>query len=306
MASKTKEKLIILKSYIEKEFPAWKEYYGNNLLGVHIGYIETSGKYKRRYGIIFHVRKKYKNPSNFIPDEIEISIPKQGKKKIPTDVVEVGKFQLQSTHLGNKVKPLGKYKYGVESGFFAKRNGLFYLVSNMHVLGNKYVRRGDKFFYRHINEQTRPDIKISDNKGAFLEHGFFEDIDAAIARIKPERINNNIPGYEKPKGYFVVNFNNLNIMRKKKYKMYGATSNAVITRLMEIGKVVAIKPYGNQIFLTDLIKVTKCAIPGDSGSPVFEPRSMTLLGMVVGSDERFTYLIPIDKILNRFYAEFLY
>jgi len=305
MASKTTEKLIFLKTFIEKEFPKWKEHYGHNLLGVHIGYLETDGVYKQRYSIVFHVKKKYKKPSNFIPEEIEISIPKQGKKKIPTDIVEVGKFQLQSTHLGNKVKPLGKYNYG-SVGFFAKRNGLFYLVSNMHVLGNKYVRRGDKSFYRHVTNQSRPDIKISNKNGAFLEHGFFEDIDAAIARIRPERISNHIPGFGRPRGYFIVNFNNLNVMRKKKYAMHGATSKTVNARLMEIGKVVAEKYYGNEIFLTDLIKITKCAIPGDSGASVFEPKSMTLLGMVVGSDDRFTYLIPIDKILNRFYAEFLY
>jgi len=305
MASKTTEKLSFLKTYIEKEFPNWKEYYGHNLLGVHIGYLETDGIYKQRYGIVFHVKKKYKNPSKFIPEEITIKIPKQGEKKVPTDVVEVGKFELQNTHPGKKVKPRGNYNYG-SVGFFAKRNGLFYIVSNMHVLGSKYVRKGDKYYYKHINNQTRPDIKISDKKGAFLEHGFFEDIDAAIARVNPQRINNNIPGFGKPKGYYIINFNNLNVMRRKKYTMYGATSYEVPTRLIEIGKVIATSTYGNHIYLTDLIKITKCAIPGDSGSPVFEPKSMTLLGMVVGSDERFTYLIPIDKILNRFYAEFLY
>lgn len=306
MASKTSKKLAFIKEYIEKEFPEWKNFYGHNLVGVHVGYRETDGVYKRRYCIVFHVKKKYKNPSKFIPEYFELEIPKQGLKKIPTDVVEVGKFELNSTtNLGEKVKPKGNYSYG-SVGFFAKRNGHFYLVSNMHVLGKKYIKRGDKYFYRHVNNQNKPDIKITENKGAFLEHGFFEDIDAAIARLNQQRINNNIPGFGKPKGFYMVNFDNLNIMRRKAYKMFGATSGEKPTKLVEIGKVISVKPYANEIFLTDLLKVTKCAIPGDSGSSVFEPRTMSLLGTVVGSDSRFTYLIPIGKILNRFNAEFLY
>lgn len=305
MASKTAEKLTFLKSYIELHFPDWKTYFGHNLLGVCIGYIETNGVYKQRYSIVFHVKKKYSNPSKLIPTEYVVDIPNQGTKKIPTDVVEVGKFKLQNSHLGKRVKPKGNYQPGTV-GFFLKRNGLFYLCSNMHVLGHKYIKEGQKYFYRHVSNQVEVDILTSPNTGAYLEHGFFEDIDAAIARLHPRDIRNGIPGHGKPKGYYIVNFYNLNIMRRKRFLLYGAITKNVSTRLLEIGKVIVDNPYNNQVYLTDLIKMQRCAHPGDSGAPVFETRSMNLLGIVVGSDNRFTYLIPIDKILNRFHAEFLY
>jgi hypothetical protein len=305
MGNITAFKLSYLKEFIERKFPEWKEYYGQNLVGVHIGYKETDSEFISRYSIVFHVKKKYKKPSKSFPVFFELNIPKIGLKKIPTDVIDAGKFELQSTHLGKKVKPKGNYSPGTV-GFFVKRNGWSYLCSNMHVLGKKYVKAGHKYYYKHVSDQKQKDILIAPNKGGYLEEGFFEDIDAAIARIHPNLIKNQIPEYGRPKGFFVVNFNNLNIIRKKNFFMYGAVSQKQSTKLFEIGKNIAIKPYGNYIYMTDLIKVRKCSIPGDSGSPVFEARSMMLLGIVVGSDSRYTYLFPIKKILNRFNAKFLY
>lgn len=85
-----------LQDQINRKFLDWRKEFGKNLVGVHIGYKRRDGNFIQRYNIVFHVSKKFSNPTKPFPKTIAVKIDGENKKEIPTDVIETGTLKLQS------------------------------------------------------------------------------------------------------------------------------------------------------------------------------------------------------------------
>jgi len=294
--------LLKLQEYVSEMFLDWRKEYGNNLVGVHIGYKKRKGKFIQRYSIVFHVSKKYSNPSKSFPKELKIEIKGEKTKIFPTDVIETGTLKLQS-YLGCRIKLKNDSEYG-SLGFYLFRNRRLYFCSNMHVLAPTLLRNRKTYYYKHYSQQNQPNISVLNSNLAYLEEAYFDYMDIGIARINKNTANNNIPNYGKPKGFIKINKSNINFIKTINFKMFGSVSGLQPTKLIEVNASKKASRYNNVLFASKLLVMKRCSVEGDSGAPIFDPTNSHILGIIIGSDNLYSYAIPVDIILNRFNARF--
>lgn len=295
-------KLIKIQEYVSEMFLDWRQEYGSNLVGIHIGYKKRKGKFIQRYSIVFHVSKKFKNPSKPFPKKIKIKTIDGKTKILPVDVIETGTLKLQS-YLGCKIRLKNDSEYG-SLGFYLFRNKHLYFCSNMHVLAPNLLRNRKTYYYKHHSLQNHPDINVLNHHLGYLEEAYFDYMDIGIARINKNAANNNIPNYGKPKGFYRINNSNINIIKTIHFKMFGSVSGFQSTKVIETNVTKVASRYHNKLYASKLLLLEKCSIEGDSGAPIFDPINLHILGIVIGSDASYTYAIPVDIILNRFNAKF--
>ncbi len=291
------DKIRYIKNYTFKSFKKWKKLYGDNLVGIHVGYKTINNKKTRKYSIIFHVVRKTKHVKNQIPKFIFINIPKIGKKSVPTDVIETGRLKLAKVAPGDKAHNLSTSDYGA-LGLFLYDNDYYFILSNMHVLApNVIYDLKETEYYLSPDDQIEPDIEIynkGNNEYAYLQNAVFNVIDAGIARIDdPTIIKNSIYNYGPPAGIKLIDKNDVGL----KVFMAGAKSGEQVGAVLdyEIKKSTHIPNISlDYLILTD-IPITF----GDSGSPVFD-YELNVVGIIVAFDYEGSYVIPIDLILEYF------
>ncbi|MBR9846691.1 MAG: hypothetical protein GYB35_11595 [Algicola sp.] len=294
--------LIQLQDYVTEKFVGWREEYGNNLVGVHIGYKKRDGEFVQRYSVVFHVSRKYENPSNPFPETITIETIDGTQKILPTDVIETGTLKLQS-YLGSRIRLKNDPEYG-SLGFYLYRNRRLYFCSNMHVVAPHLLREKTTYYYKHYSLQKSPDIAVLNHDLGYLEEAYFDYMDIGIVRIKLSAANNNIPNHGKPKGFYRINNSNINIIKSIEFKMFGTVSGFKSTQVIEVNGSKVATRYDNTLYASRLLIMKKCSQEGDSGAPIFDPKNLHILGIVIGSDSSYTYAIPVNLILNRFNAKF--
>ncbi len=302
MHFKTKKKLNHLRSHIKMNFKKWDKRYPN-LVGAFPGEKHVNGRPSGKYSIVFLVSTKQKKPAVMIPPYFNILIPGEGKKKILTDVVKAEKFKLRNANLGDKTKRRNSRQFGAIGAFLAQDGDVF-ACSNSHVLLADMVRRGESYFFRPINQQQEADVILIDHRGnqfnAFLQEGFFDDIDAAIARVADSSIvGNEIPGLGGPTGALTVQSSDIGLP----IQMAGLVSGLRQGEVTRVG-ITLKSPIGNALF-QDLIETSIISRDGDSGSPILND-ALRIIGILVGGTLSFSYIIPIDKILNAFKSDLLF
>jgi hypothetical protein len=292
----TKKKLLVLNEFISKNYKKWIEK-NPSITGVHIGL-----KYKNkipvlhRYCIAFLVEKKEIKPKNEIPKHYKVKI--NGVKKIiPTDVVEVGVFQLNNIQLGDGIRNLFSNELGTFGLLLIDSNGI-YALSNMHVLAPGYYNQNKNHFKINPEDQNQVDVELFNNdlkSYAFLQEGYFNGIDAAIARIKNISDFQNVFGqYGTPNGIREITYSNYYQLNVSMRGLASGYKNGYVER---IGINMPTKIPG--AYLNNLIAANLGSKGGDSGSPVFD-NSNNVIGIVVGASNGLTYIIPIIPILNSF------
>lgn len=296
-------KLNKLKEYTQREFFNWREEFGKGLIGVGVGKKEKSGQLKRNYSIVFSVKKKGDDFKKEIPKYMEIEIEKDNLIRVPTDVKESGETQL-NVQYGDQAKPTSLNSPGT-LGLFLRRNGQIYGCSNMHVLGDHILANGFTTYHMPVPYQTDFDsIFLASDHYVYgcLEEGIFGDIDAAISRIMDTSlVNNSIPGYGVPGGIQYLNWSNYSI----NVVLYGNVSGSQASVVRYIGQMVHFNHRGWDAFPTDLMLIDKVSTSGDSGAIVFNPFNMRVIGMLIGSTDHYSCVIPIHKILSNFNASLL-
>lgn|GEM_PF-4291273 len=305
MAAKSKptKNLDHVRHFVAKKFVEWKELYGDNdFFGVHVGEKTKGGKKTSKLSIVFHVKAKNQNPKNKIPDFFPIKGPSGRTQKIHTDVIETGEFKF---HRNIEIGDLAKHTQSVNQGtlgLFLKRNGHVYGCSNMHVLGEPLLQQGMNVYYKDISQQTIIDSNfrsINTSLDGFLEQAVFGGLDAAISRVADESlIDNNIKGIGAPNGIYILTDSNY-----KGLQVNVSTSRGVLPSVVQSnGAVLATQLFQVKATMTELICLSKVTEGGDSGAVVVVGNTRKVLGIVMGADLRFTYVIPVWKILNHFTA----
>lgn len=301
MHNKTKNKLDTLRKYIQVRYKDWvKEY--PNVIGAYPGEKVTNNKHTGRYSIVFLVTKKQKNPPKEIPKYFAVKIPGFGKKNVPTDVIRSKTFKLKSANLADKIKRTSLNSSGT-NGIFLIRGQRIFACTNAHVLLPDMIAAGKTHFFKPINEQVQPNVAITNRNGqshlAHLQEGFFDGIDAAIARMDdPKDVGNMLPGFGRPSGIKIIKSNEEGLSLQMIGQVTG-TSKGFVGR---IGLTIS-TPIPD-VFLHDLVETTIFSEKGDSGSPVFTS-TLRIAGIVVGGVGETTYVLPIDKILEFFRCDLL-
>lgn len=123
-------------------------------------------------------------------------------------------------------------------------------------------------------------------------------IDAGIAELTNEtNLNTDIDFIGRPNGIYQVKTDDVD---KLTARFCGARSGLVTGKLIRgcHAQTPAFEsPIGTHFF-TGMIQIEKCSVKGDSGAPVTDQYNR-LIGIIEGSDDQFTYIIPIHTILHK-------
>jgi hypothetical protein len=295
MHYRTRKKFDELKAFIHKHFHKWKYNYPG-LVGVHPGKKIRNGKELNRYAIVFLVEKKAPSPGNMIPDHFMIKFRDGEKRKIPTDVVELGIFEFRAISLGDKNKRKDLTAFGSIGGFFTK-DGNTYACTNMHVAFPDLISQQKTFFFRPVAQQFQPDVSLFNDSAetidGFAEVAMFNGIDAALIRVIDTQVDNVLPGIGFPSGIFPMSTLDTNMQ----VTMLGGVSKKQAGKVSQFG--VSIPTPVPNIRLDNLIITSIFSTSGDSGSPVYAS-DLKMVGIVIGGTATTTFVLPIESIVNTF------
>ena len=221
----------------------------------------------------------------------------QRREKVPTDVIEAGKLELQGIKLGETTKNLNAALTGTISLYFEGSNWT-YLGSNMHVLASKLLNNGQRY-YDSRKDNNRQNIEFYDDfigSTARLFVSRFDGIDFGFARVdNPALPENALKGNGVVKGYISLNNGNYRL-----YKMLFSGITSGPARKCTITELGAVKDtHFKNIFLTNLIKLNSCTDHGDSGAPLYDTEGR-IAGVMVGFDKDASYALHIDDIIQFF------
>jgi len=298
----TNYKIRCLTKFINENYTTLREIYGDSIEGMHIAKKIRKERQLRYYSIVFHVQKKGTGIEKPIPKHISIQI---GKKvcHVATDVVERGPLQLLSLAVGTELIHMQKKTRGT-IGLILHRNGNHYLLSNMHVMAKDFIEKGKTRFEISVDNETTPDILAGEVK-ACREQGVFSGIDAAIARLKiPGSFENRLPHIGKVGDRLLLS---QNTAAQTQLRMVGVTSGLQSGRVTKLGVPKTFRVNNNaSVDFTNLIETNLRAGEGDSGAPVVGPSpDNRVIGIVMGSEGGFVYVIPIHLILSEFVVDIL-
>src|SRR5690349_19470267 len=93
-----------IQKHIDRNFKRWFKTY-SDIEGINIGEKRIKGEIvKKCYSIVFHVKKKIIATLYKVPQYIHVRINGDGKRKVPTDVVEAGKLIFNGIKIGDNTK----------------------------------------------------------------------------------------------------------------------------------------------------------------------------------------------------------
>ncbi|KQB99203.1 hypothetical protein [Pedobacter sp. Hv1] len=302
-----------LTSYVLENYEEWKKSF-LNISGVHIGRKMIKGRETNRYAIIFHVIVKTDliQTAEKIPKKITV-VYNGIEKMVPTDVIFTGESELQHIAPGRNVMQFNNSSKRGSMGLIVFKDDHPHLLSNMHVLGWSYLPHSHMIIDKPIDTNTRPDINTLVDQ-VLTPVGYFRSgivdnrIDAAIAIIPPKLFNK----INERKDIFSLRdpimFPPKPIKQPIPVRMLGAVSGFMNS---EIVSVMASKtfnyPFGERTIDFMIALRPCCSQPGDSGSPVYEPESGRIIGIIVGRDQNleFSFVIPYPAIQSAFHLQLI-
>lgn len=301
MKKASKKQLHQLQAHVDRNYKRWFARY-TNIYGIEVTMKQVAGKpVDDCLSFVFHVTAKSDNITKKIPPYLPV-IDEKGKRiNVPTDVIEAGALTLQGIKLGDTAKNSRVSLAGTISYYFRNPRGVF-LCSNMHVLAPHLLNRGIISYDRRRGHPPE-EIVISNNAisaTADLLRGQFNGLDIAFARIDnplvPEVIEPLIRSVGEVKGVLDLDDSNVSTAR---LSFCGRTSGLRQCRVRSLRAKKATE--FQNVFLTNLIKLERCTVDGDSGAPVFDQRSR-IVGVVIGRDNDYSYAMPINDIIQ-FYQD---
>jgi len=309
------EKDQVLKSAIQTFSNYWEASI-SNYKRVDAGKKITNNQPTENNCVRFYVEdKEYKGKvTNPVPEYIYL-----GGFKIPTDViVDTGEMILHNwKNPGDGSTPVspGKSvsrKENKATGTISlkvKKNidGVerFFALSCYHVLfDNEFSNRKNEI--RNAGEASMPrtiktpgdDITAAGTQVGTVGWGKIDEyVDAGVALLDdPDSLEEEIDFLGKPVAKYAVIANDENALS---VSFCGAKSGLVKNKLIK--GCHAIKPVNTpagRIVFSDLIQIERCSDFGDSGAPVIDQNNR-LIGIIEGGDNYYTYIIPIQNIINR-------
>jgi len=299
----TNTKLKYLQMHVKKWHQKWHKNHPDNITGFRIGKKTTNGITTRYYSIIFQVKKKKKEnqlENGFlIPRYFIIKFPDGKKRKIKTDVEQTGTFKFQSG-VASEVNSIYSNKFGSAGLFVTDSQKRVYLLTNYHVVAEQMIANR-QYYYRRPVSQNKNDVKIIISntnilKGRFETGIISHEVDAAFVELfmPPDNSMNVLPDQNKVKGRLSVrpyppSFIGKPLIVYSYHNPMGADG-----KINDNSSVLYTN--NSDIFFEDLLQITpRITKGGDSGGLVVT-LSFTVLGLIVGADNNYSYAIPFYKI----------
>lgn len=314
MDARTLGKIETIERAVRRRLSRWQKRYPGVIVGAHVGFKETAGAVKRRFSIVFHVSKKHAElPAQFhLPKYVDVTIPGRGEVRVPTDVIETGRAELDGLAPGMKVSQVAGSEFGT-IGPLASSGSDVYLVSNMHVLGDSFLDRGETSVTILKDQQVGNIVLVQNGSrpivASFARGRLNQFIDAGIARLMtPEDVDSSLPAAGgsqagAPRGPRTLT--TAEAMAGVPVHMAGAVSGVMSGTAINGNAMKVFQYPTGRLNLQSLIQIRpKISARGDSGSVIFDDQR-NVLGILVGRDDAFSYAIPIETILRTFRVQLL-
>lgn len=242
-----------------------------------------------------------------------------GGFKIPTDVImDTGEMKLHIwKNAGNGSIPVSPGKsisrrQNMATGTISlkvKKNiggvDRFFALSCYHVLFDNEFSAG-KNEVNNESEATMPttiktpgdDVTSAGVNIATVGWGKIDEfVDAGVALLEdPGSLEEEIDFLGKPVGKYAVIADDVNSLS---VSFCGAKSGLVPDKLIKgCHAIQSVNTPAGKIVFNDLIQIERCSDFGDSGAPVID-QYKRLVGIIEGGDNEYTYIIPIQNIINR-------
>lgn len=288
-----------LRAYIQMNVNDWFEKFGSNLQSVRLEK-KTVGRLRmRQYAIVFYVRsklsKKRIQTDHLIPENFEVQFSDGKKRRIKSDVVAAGNFKFQAS-VKDQVVATPSGNAGTLGLLLSDNQGNVYGLTNFHVAAEDLMHRGT--FVIPANGVSAPSVRIGGALFQVVRGEFNNLVDFAIIHLG----FNHSPVNRLPDGTavgisgFVRGPIPASLVGKNARVFLGSRKGIPSFPVVDINLPLQVDNHRFQ----GLIAIPRCSKDGDSGSLVTDENTR-VLGIVLGRDDHFTYLIPyfqIDSMLS--------
>lgn len=288
----------------------------SSLQGVGVGTKSTANVDTEEPCIRVYVDKK--RPLAALQNPAPAKIQLGSDEPVPVDVIEVGEIKLQSARFAYKQRPLHS---GLSIGSISRYPGTLGLVVrskhapvNHFILSNYHVLKPlSREFNGDIWQQARQDGgDINDSVAHFerdvpihfSDNGIPNEVDAAIARLRPDiRFLTSIPGIGPLRGI-------TGIIREGRYvQIVGRTSGLSRGRIIDADFQTRLSyqgPRGERLTagFRNLVLCEPYTRPGDSGAVVVNTNKFAV-GLHMAGSEQVSVFCRIKPVFERLDIELL-
>ncbi len=245
------------------------------------------------------------NETTGIPDKLEVKMPNNGIKLISTEIIRsLGKSKIQ-IHQGNDIRTLNSSSFGSVGCFIGSENdnNFIAIATAGHVCTQgRCINKGGA-----LSGSDRDNTSIGNlSKGEWHFQLLTSNIDIAFAQIHDFDLNSDNQ---------IIRFNNLHYLvsdsDSKKTAVKLEVKSGIKTGYILDSRIGIELEYndGNSKIIKNIIligdttdrdKSTSLTVGGDSGGCVYvtENNRKKLLGLVLGGDKKFTYVLSIKETLD--------
>lgn len=257
--------------------------FGEGVAALGLGEKETCGRLTSEIALKLYVEEK--RPSSRVDRPIPKTVSLDGLPEIHTDVVEIGKIELQS--YTQRIRPaipgysVGRALEPKEAGTFGmvvRKTGQatpLYLLSNAHAIAaSGFGNKGDVIIQPGgADGGAAPADAIATLSEwvplVFGGTGFTNTVDAAIAELSAGAASAAIAQLGVPKEI------NTDLQRGDYIQKMGRTTTLSVGRVMDVDlRLPSTYPNASgaleRVGFSDQVLVTFYSAPGDSGSPVLD------------------------------------
>jgi hypothetical protein len=299
------QKMIVLAEVIEY---CWIRYrHVKGLTGIFIGEKYTDSNIITDASLVFQVEEK----RNVSGDE---KIPSEIVFKgfcIPTDVVsvQIANFEARPGDTCSRIKVLDVWgSVGVKVKRREGERDFFFFLTNYHVAASSLIANGI-FSYNPGEALDDRQMMVPSQSAAptavdfvgALHEGHLSSLnDIALVMLRdPASFTNSLPTGDELQGH-------LDIFNKSEFvgataTICGAKSGVQRSRIRSVNSTQKFDVPGGVHEMKKLIQIERFSEAGDSGSAVLIGNK--IIGLHVGSDDQFSYAIPVSRILNSFQLE---
>lgn len=299
MHTSTKNKIEFLQKHIKRNLSRWYKKYGENVTGVRVDKKRKGKITKNYYAIVFNVIRKEKiediPKGKIIPRDINVTL-KDGKvKKIKTDVRQTGAFTFHAGIM-DMVSDDQTGNQGTLGLLLQDRRENIFGLTNYHVAAEGLLENRI-FSYDVTNGDPRHDVTVGGRVCRLHIGTFNPDLDVALIFLGAQMpVNNNLPDGRRVNNTTFIDGPLPITVRSKIVSLYLPSRNGRITKSIEDNQA----PLNVRLMrFIELVTVNRCTRNGDSGSLVLGDGNM-VLGIVLGADDDFTYIVPYYKIFKFF------
>jgi hypothetical protein len=304
----TNQKLLFLQKHMNKWCERWVKIHPENISGFRIDKKITGGKICRRYAIIFHVVKKIHDRKikneKLIPPYFKIRFPDGITRIVSTDVEQTGRFHFH-LRLGSEIISAlsARTSFGSAGLYLTDASRVrTFVLTNYHVAAWNLMKN-NQYFYRRSPNQNQNNAQAADGVQRIpgrVEIGeFSNEVDAAFIELPiPPGPLNSLPNGQYVntpiEGPYPVS-----LMNRYASVFSSSHPNGIVASIASNSSPFNTNFHG--IVMRDVLLLTPPVTNhGDSGSIVTLTNDYSILGIVTGGDDKFTYVIPYYKI-NQFF-----